>query len=84
MWVLTYDVKDYNQHGSYYQASFFGGRPDVTWLACYLKHENILSGESWYIREQAQKLFDGETVEMENGREYTLWEHELPSQLPMY
>lgn len=84
MWILTYEVNDYNQYGEYFQHAWFGAKPDVTYLASYLKYAGICTyEESWFIREQAQKLHDGEII-TSGIKQYRLWEQERLGAIPMY
>lgn len=82
MWILTYEVNDYRQHGEYHQFSWFV-KPEIIYLACYLKHAGLISGESWDIRQAAEILWEGEAVNL-NGKIFKLWEQEHPGQLEMY
>ena len=82
MWILTYEVNDYRQHGEYHQFSWFV-KPEVVYLACYLKHIGLVAGESWDIRCVAEKLHEGLAVQI-GYRIFKLWEQEHPGQLEMY
>lgn len=84
MWVITYEVNDYNQYGEYYQHSWFT-KPDVTYLACYLKHAKLVDKdqETWFTRELAQQLHDGQLVQL-GICVYHLWEQQHLGPLEMY
>lgn len=77
MIVLTFTVNDPYQHGHYLQECWFSGKPDVSYIASYIKHFGLTSlKENWEIRELAQRLYDGDVVKMLGGKYYHLWEKE--------
>lgn len=83
MWILTFEVpEEYGQYGAYHQFSWCV-KPDVTYLACYLKHAGLIKGESWDIRQAAEILWEGELVNL-YGKVFKLWEQQHPGQLEMY
>lgn len=85
MWIMTYTVDDPYQHGAYFQECWFGGKPDVSYIASYIKHFGLTGlTDSCEIRSLAQRLYDGEIVKMLGGRYYILWEKPPIGAIPFY
>lgn len=83
MWILTFEVPEQDEkYGAYHQFSWFI-KPEVDYLACYLKHAGLISGEPWDIRQVAEVLWEGELVNL-HGQVFKLWEQPRLGALEMY